>query len=196
MLFKILTWKPEGRGCSEFINPYPPKCQRSWNFSIPIIYFTHFRAYINSPYLAPFQRELTTAPGGSNPPNPKPLIIFVHVYFCCCVRVSVCCNVREHVLGLVSVNFYVRDHDHVRCSVRAHGRVHVHDRGVSVVSICVSSRDSVCCGVCVWVWLVLWQLSVSIAVSMSVTGSMAEFVSMTVSVTVSMSGPSSPIVSN
>ena len=25
-----------------FINPYPPKCWRSWNFSIPIIYFTHF----------------------------------------------------------------------------------------------------------------------------------------------------------
>ena len=28
-------------------NPYPPKCWRSWNFFIPIIYFTHFGAYIN-----------------------------------------------------------------------------------------------------------------------------------------------------
>ena len=29
------------------INPYPPKCWRSWNFFISIIYFTHFGPYIN-----------------------------------------------------------------------------------------------------------------------------------------------------
>ena len=29
------------------INPYPPKCWRSWNFFIPIIHFTHFWVYSN-----------------------------------------------------------------------------------------------------------------------------------------------------
>ena len=79
----------------------------------------------------PIGRELNTAPGGSKPPNPQPMVIFVHVRFRCCVRgrVSVCCNVREHVLGQVSIHFYVRVivldrvHDLVRCSVRVCGRV-------------------------------------------------------------------------
>ena len=38
---------PCRKGCGWYVNPYPPKCWRSWNFFIPIMCVTHFGAPLN-----------------------------------------------------------------------------------------------------------------------------------------------------